>query len=86
MKVFHPSFDFIPSGFVRLEHPSSDLASLGHLLPQGEKVGVLHDRLCKSPTLVIGRGVDAVLHLLPLWEKVPSEARRMRGVPARRGR
>ena len=29
---------FFVHAFVKLEHPSSDLAALGHLLPQGEKV------------------------------------------------
>ena len=74
--AFLVSSQIVSAGYrsAKLEHPSSDLASLGHLLPQGEKVGALPCRLSKSPVLAIGSEVDAVLYLLPLWEKVASRS------------
>jgi len=59
-----------------VQHPSSDLASLGHLLPQGEKVELAICRLSKSSTLAIGRGAETWLLLLPLGASVRTQVLR----------
>jgi hypothetical protein len=53
-----------------VQHPSSDLASLGHLLPQGEKEEFRADASANFQPWRFAEAEMQRTSLLPLWEKV----------------